>query len=240
MNCLVDIQNYKHISGIYIISNTVDNRVYVGSAINLFKRYNEHNYNLADNKHHSIHLQRFYNKYGENSLLFNIVITIKEPLLLVELEQFYIDKYKSYDRDCGFNVLRDASSLNRLGIKHRPEVIDIIREKNTGKISSVEKKNKISKANKGKIRSHEFCEFLKELKCNQSVETKKKIALSRLKYTNKVGKYSINGNLLKIYNNLVEASIDNKIKTAYIRRNCLGIIKYSSGYVWKFLGDMYE
>lgn len=83
------IENIRK-SGIYCISNNIDNRVYIGST-NCFKeRFSEHKNSLLKNKHHCIHLQNFVNKYGINSLTFKIIEL--EPIVnLIVREQYNID-----------------------------------------------------------------------------------------------------------------------------------------------------
>ena len=60
-------------SGIYFISNNIDKRIYIGSSKNIYTRYLNHIFCLKKNKHKNSHLQRFYNKYGSNSLTFNLM-----------------------------------------------------------------------------------------------------------------------------------------------------------------------
>jgi len=82
-------------SGIYEIKNTLTNQRYIGSSVNIHSRWKLHLYQLKRNKHHSIYLQRVWNKYGEKHFEFNILETcepIKETLIL--LEQKYIDGLK--------------------------------------------------------------------------------------------------------------------------------------------------
>ena len=62
----------KNKSGIYMILNVYNNKCYVGSTKNLYKRKNEHFRYLKNNKHHSDHLQRAYNKYGSDKFIFAI------------------------------------------------------------------------------------------------------------------------------------------------------------------------
>lgn len=68
----IQAENYNS-SGIYIIRNTIDNRVYVGSAINLIRRYYTHLCDLKSNKHHNARLQNFVNKYGIEILRFQLL-----------------------------------------------------------------------------------------------------------------------------------------------------------------------
>lgn len=51
-------------AGVYLISNNVNGKCYVGSTIHLDQRRKEHFSRLANNKHINAHLQNAYNKYG--------------------------------------------------------------------------------------------------------------------------------------------------------------------------------
>ena len=81
--------------GIYMITNTIDNKRYIGKSIDLKRRLRKHKYYLANETHHNIHLQRAYNKYGLEYFKFDILeyCTEKE---LDYLEMFYIEKYDSF------------------------------------------------------------------------------------------------------------------------------------------------
>lgn len=52
------------ISGIYEIRNTINGHCYIGSAVNIQKRWNNHKHELLNHKHHSIHLQNDWDRYG--------------------------------------------------------------------------------------------------------------------------------------------------------------------------------
>lgn len=58
---------------VYRILNTETNKEYIGSTLNYIKRKKTHFYNLKNNKHHCIHLQRSYNKYGRDKFIFEIL-----------------------------------------------------------------------------------------------------------------------------------------------------------------------
>jgi group I intron endonuclease len=70
-------------SGIYGIKNIVNNKIYVGSALNIKKRWYEHKYKLKYNKHANKHLNDACNKYGINNFEF-IIIERVEPSKLIE------------------------------------------------------------------------------------------------------------------------------------------------------------
>ena len=81
--------------GIYKITNKINNKPYIGSSNNIKRRWRQHISLLNNNKHHSIKLQRAWNKYGQDNFKFEILEECEVEKLLY-LEQFYIDKYKAY------------------------------------------------------------------------------------------------------------------------------------------------
>lgn len=91
-------------SGIYQIENKVTGKLYVGSAWNCWLRKTGHFNKLRANKHHSIKLQRSFNKYGEENFKFSIIEFCDEELLL-NREQFWLDKLKPF-----YNICRIAGS----------------------------------------------------------------------------------------------------------------------------------
>ena len=88
--------------GIYQIRNTVNGKRYIGQSENLSHRKSCHFYNLVNQKHGNRYLQEDYNQNPE-AFVFEILCKCgKEDLL--DLEKFYIEKYKSSDRKYGYNI----------------------------------------------------------------------------------------------------------------------------------------
>ena len=87
--------------GIYCITNTITNKVYVGSTVNLHRRCVAHLRTLRANKHHSAKLQRAWNKYGEEAFVFAVLLECDKKLLS-DLEQFFVDKLHAYTD--GYNI----------------------------------------------------------------------------------------------------------------------------------------
>ena len=133
-------------SGIYQILNTVNGKVYIGSAKNIKNRWDRHTSSLKRNGRDNTHLQNAYNKYGEDAFEFSIIEYVEDENDLLAREQFYID---SYDWDNLYNIYRVAGSP--LGFKHTEETKEKLRNHskgrapwNAGKRWSEETKIKIS------------------------------------------------------------------------------------------------
>jgi len=103
-------------AGIYAIENTINNKVYIGSSINIAKRIIEHKYQLNNEKHHNAHLQNAWDKYGKETFVFFSIARCKEEEL-VEREQEAIDSFDAVSG--GYNVRIKAE--NNLGVKRTSE-----------------------------------------------------------------------------------------------------------------------
>ena len=101
------------VSGIYKIINLINNKCYIGSSKNIKDRWRKHKKDLKSNCHHSIILQRSYNKHGDAKFSYEI-IEICEVDKLLEREQYYILELEPI-----YNIYRIAGSP--LGIKQSKE-----------------------------------------------------------------------------------------------------------------------
>lgn len=84
-------------SGIYKIES-MDGTAYIGSAINIEKRWYQHRWYLNKNKHGNAHLQRAWNKYGCDYFIFSIIELVEGAQYLLEREQYWIDYSKTIQR----------------------------------------------------------------------------------------------------------------------------------------------
>lgn len=83
----------RHNSGIYKITNTANDKFYIGSSKYLQKRWEQHIKHLLTGKHHSQYLQRSWTKHGSSIFKFSIILYC-EPFDLLRYEQFFITKLK--------------------------------------------------------------------------------------------------------------------------------------------------
>src|SRR5216684_967248 len=115
-------------SGIYKITCTANKRIYIGSAVNLRERKRAHFSALRHNRHGNQHLQRAWNKYGEQAFTFEVLEQVL-PIALTAREQYWLNKLKPFDRK-GFNIAREAGST--LGVEMSPETRAKISQANLG------------------------------------------------------------------------------------------------------------
>lgn len=91
-------------SGIYCIKNIINDKVYIGSAVNIGARVRHHKWALRSNNHSNIKLQRFVSKYGIDVIYIEILEKCLRNELLLK-EQFYLDELNPW-----YNIRRDATT----------------------------------------------------------------------------------------------------------------------------------
>lgn len=152
------INTLKEKSGVYVISNDIDQRIYVGSAINFKHRYRTHKSNLLKGHNCNVKLLNFVNKYGIEHLVFTATECCPKEYIL-KLEQQYLDKLQPFN-EMGFNINKLAESP--LGYKHTDEAKNKMKLRKK-RIVSQEERGLLSEMKKGIARSNQTKQKLKEL-----------------------------------------------------------------------------
>ena len=106
-------------AGIYVITNAVNGKVYVGSAVNIPGRWRVHKSDLRRGVHHSSHLQAAWNKYGDAAFTFSVLELVFNPADILQAEDKWIARLGATARDKGYNICLRAGS--QLGLKHSAE-----------------------------------------------------------------------------------------------------------------------
>lgn len=132
-------------SGVYAITCLSSGKMYIGQAENFNKRLKMHFSLLKRNKHHCVHLQRAFNKYGENNFSWNVV-EYCDLSKLDELEQMHIDKH--FGSGVLFNTSKHVGNPMK-GEKHTQESLEKISKSGRGRIVTPETRRKISDSRKG-------------------------------------------------------------------------------------------
>ena len=138
-------------SGIYKIINVVNNKFYVGSAINFEKRKARHIWRLRRGDHANKHLQAAWTKYGEKSFVFVLVQEVPEAENILAVENIWLKEHVG--KEYCYNLGTDATAPTRgwFGKKnpmwgktfeHTPEAKDRIAAASKSRTQSEEEKAK--------------------------------------------------------------------------------------------------
>jgi group I intron endonuclease len=204
-------------TGIYKITNIINNKIYIGSAVNIKNRWARHIGDLSRKEHHSIKLQRSYDKHGIDSFKFEIIEECSKENLII-IEQHYIDLFDTYNN--GYNCSPIAG--NTLGFKHSEESkkkMSISRKGlNTwskGSKSSDETKRKLSIAGKGRKHTSESKNKISKSKMGHKVtkKTRKKLRIAN------TGQKRSQETILKMKNKVVSEETKKKMSAKHTGRN---------------------
>jgi len=95
--------------GIYKIINTKNNKIYIGSSVDIKKRKEKHFWMLQKGIHDNKFLQSSYNRDGKENFIFDI-IEMCDKKDLVEKENYYIIENKAIDMKFGYNLCLVSNS----------------------------------------------------------------------------------------------------------------------------------
>lgn len=131
--------------GIYKIINIINNKFYIGSAVDLKRRKARHFSELRNNKHNNRHLQAAWIKYGEQSFVFVVVelVDIADDLLAAENRWLKEHVGKDYCYNIGVDATAPMLGVSgeaspTWGYKHTPKAIESIRAASIGRKQSDE------------------------------------------------------------------------------------------------------
>lgn len=142
---------------IYKISNTVNDKIYIGGTTKFTDRKRRHLSELKKGSHCNKNLQKFFNSFGISYLRFEILEQCQKENLLVR-EQFYLDKY--FPLGICFNVCPVAGNTTR--VNHSDATKDKIRQRAIGRVQSLETIQKRVLKNTGKKRPESAKETVRE------------------------------------------------------------------------------
>ena len=138
------------IIGVYGIFNTKSNKWYVGSSVNIARRKATHLRDLRKRVHNGVKLLRAWEKYEEEVWTWHILEVVEDKKLLIDREQYWVDKLNSFND--GYNSLPFAGK-SMLGIKQSPESIAkrvATRKANGGFVVTEEMRVRIGNTQRGK------------------------------------------------------------------------------------------
>jgi hypothetical protein len=236
-------------SGIYFIKNIVTNKIYIGQAVNIRKRFNCHKHMLRENKHDNIHLQRSWNKHGSKKFQFG-VLEFCDRDKLNEMETDYIKLYQSNNIEFGYNMSSGGDSP--LYNQEHVEKMRRVRTEIAGKsvvqydvdgnfVAEFDSFNDAARKNKISVQSVANS-------VNKQIITNEKIFISKdcifdvntylvnSKLYNPILQYDLDGNYIREYNQLSEVQLYG-FKKHQVYNCCVGKIQSYNGFVFTYKND---
>lgn len=209
--------------GIYLISNLEETKFYVGSTTRSFKeRFRKHLSDLNLKKHCNTKLSNFVNKYGVKSIKF-LILDVVEDAFSLSTEQYWINLLNPY-----FNIAKVAGRTT--GYKHTKEYINrrsnsiLQYDQNGNFLKKWDSKTQIFKSlgfDKNVIK--ECCYHKRFNICGYTwrhyeENFPKTIDIIDSKHKIKFICYSKEGKFLKVYNSILDFSLEYGINTGNISR----------------------
>ena len=99
-----EYKEMKFSMGVFQIRNTVNNKVFIESSIDLHAIWNRHRFQLNFGNHPNDNLQKEWKEYGEDKFIYEILGEIKHSESSTEdlkeiklLEKMYIEELQPYE-----------------------------------------------------------------------------------------------------------------------------------------------
>ncbi len=146
--------------GVYTITCTTNGRKYVGSSVDIAKRFARHFWSLENGTHGNTHLSRAWDKHGAAAFSFEVVELVSDPSALIAREQHWIDKLNTATR--GFNICPQAGTT--AGVKLNPSTVRKRAESQRGKPRSEETRRRIADALRGRTLPSDQLEKMRDAK----------------------------------------------------------------------------
>ena len=237
---------------IYIYTNIVNNKVYIGQTTDIINRKSSHRYKVSVNKENN----KFYNavrKYGWKSFTFDILATIESEdlkdltIFLDAMEVFYIWKYDSFKH--GYNSTAGGHCYRG------KEVSEEFREYCRHRTYSQETRNKMSEAAKHRVVSDTTRQKCRDNAIKRNFAAYRELYLEKLNKNRRLSRIKaivqIDANTQTILNeweSIIEAAryvfdnIDSNVSIKNIANNlvkhCKGKLKGKyKGFIWKYKSD---
>lgn len=173
---------HKGKSGIYCITNLVNNKKYIGKSINIYNRISGHisslNRQSRDSNRHLLHA---WYKYGrlqfEYCILEEIPVTVHDYVnTMKDREIYWMKFYNTVSRELGYNLRQDSSSQTIMSDESKKLIslaVTGIKNPNYGNRWTDEQKNSLSTKLK--------LTFENGTRKPKSIEDSKKGSLTRIK-----------------------------------------------------------
>ena len=209
----------KKKSGIYKIINTENNKVYIGKALDIYRRIKAHvtALNTRDTNENR-HLINSWHKYGRKCFTYEVVEYIEDVNKIAERELYWMDYFDSLSRDKGYNMRYDSAT----GLIVSEETRQRCREAQLERFKDPKERAKIGRSAK---------KFWKE---NPDIKEQMSKNVSKAKEKYNFLQYTREGEFIKNWDSVKSIIYDNPdYKWQNIYSVCNGYKKTYMGFVWK-------
>ena len=221
-----ELPNYDF-SGIYQLRNTINNKVYIGQAQNILKRFNEHRRNRNGHLiYRDCYLYRAIKKYGWDKFEISVLERVDDLSKLNEREIFWINELSP-----GYNVKRGGDCAR--GWRHTEEA--------KLKMSKTKSQMYLGKNNPffGKRHTKETKEKIRQAKLGRKLSDEHKASIKSSRnperYFKKVIKINATTNEeIECYNSIKEACKNIGVKQPSLSNCLIGRTKTCAGFKWKY------
>lgn len=219
------------ICGIYKYQNLINNKIYIGQAIDIAQRRREHRYDASNSKRDNCIFHKALRKYGEDNFSFEVIEKCSKDILN-ERERYWIEYYNSIIPN-GYNMTTGGDSAQGEIFKKAVEQYDLYGNfiKEFDSASEAARQLNLFNSNITSACRGEYSQcggFQWKYKDDDS----KKIALIAEAKGKIVVQYDKNMNLIKIYPSAKIASQETGVNVGGIRNCCNGYSRSSGGYIW--------
>lgn len=223
-------------SGIYKITNIINGKIYVGSAVNLITRQINHFSNLRKCKHCNILLQRAFNKYGEENFIFEILEEVKDKTKLLEREQYYLDLLGPKYNICkiaGSALGRKWTEQSRIKLSNSKKGCKNVMFGKPSIRKGTQHTNEMKLRISNKLKGNKQSDITKQLKSEKRIlylyNNPNNLISAVIQFDKNTGKE------ITTYSSINEAFQETKITN--ISACCRNKIPSAGGYVWQYLNS---
>lgn len=200
-------------TGIYTITNLVTNHIYVGCTLQSFDiRWANHRRRLNAGTCNNVFLQRAWNKYGSGNFLFEELVLCGKETIYSE-EHYWATLLNTHHRDYGYNLKPT-----------HPENLSL---------TSEEARLKIKEKATGRKWSKEYKKLFRDTQLGRK-HTKEHIDKAAKGKYKPVFQFTKEGVFIKEWESAITVSNTLNLNRNAISSCCIGRLKTSGGFIWKY------
>ncbi len=223
---------------IYIITNVINGKIYIGCSVDYKKRFKDHLRAAKNGCHYNLH--KDIRKFGLHNFTIEPLCSSNDKTIAYNtLERHFIKILDSTNNNVGYNMVGGGfgflEPIKEVRDKYVARMIG--NTQHTGHKHSPETKAKMSEWQKGRKLSPKHCKNISLAKSNISDETRKKMSESgkqrdRSNYFVAVCQISTDDKLIKTFPSIKAAEKETGVLNQDISKVCKGKRKTAGGYKW--------